>query len=193
MIALSAFLSLLALQPAPPSPMARERILLDAFRGVCEAVDDYPRMRAAAAAAGWEPVEDGASPLLARINQVARQAAGDQGRIQDASYRRVFPQHSTLHLVVSRWEGVDRAWGNGCRVYDFEASRPIDPAGLTAWMGRAPTGRQDLGPLGSNLLWEPGWREGMSVSVNHVPPTSVFRERYGLSGNVLVAQAFGPL
>jgi hypothetical protein len=106
------------------------------------------------------------------------------------SFRRTLAG-KTLFLVISRWEGERGMWGNGCRVYDFTASAALDRDLLAQWMGRAPTGDKSFGQAGSNVLWEPGWRNGLTVSVNHVPVGSPFRERYGLSGNVLVAQALG--
>ncbi|HEY0116893.1 MAG TPA: hypothetical protein VGB54_14355 [Allosphingosinicella sp.] len=176
-------------QPAPAT-QSPARAVLDAFRAVCDKVTDWNQLTQAATAGGWTRVEESSNPQLARINQVARTAIGSDGRLIDSSFRRDVAGRS-LHLVVSRWEGDGGKWGNGCRVYDLTAARPIAPLELVTWMGRVPTGNQTFGALGSNLTWEPGWREGLTVSVNHVPATSAFRERYGVSGNVLVAQALG--
>lgn len=189
-----AALSLLALQPAPAAPPAVpvERAVLDAFRQACEAVTDWERLRAGAPGLGWEAVAENADSQLQRVVQVGREAVGTEGRYTAQNFRRTVAGR-TLYLAISRWEG-EGMWGNGCRLYDFAAAAPIDPALLASWMGREPTGRQELGPtVGGNLLWEPGWRDGLTVSVNHVPATSLFRERYGLSGNVFVAQALGEM
>jgi hypothetical protein len=164
--------------------------LLHQFRTVCDKVADYPGMSRAAAAGGWQPIEDAANAQLARINRTAREAIGSDGRYQTASFSRQAADQRWF-LVVSRWEGEAGVWGNGCRIYDFAADRPIDRGPLEQWVGRPPTGNQSFGAVGSNLLWEPGWRNGMTVAVNHVPATSPFAARYGLTGNILVAQALG--
>jgi hypothetical protein len=164
--------------------------LLDAFRQVCEKVTDWNQLSTAASQSGWQVFDEAANPQLARINRIGREAVGTEGRMLGTSFRRTLAGR-TVFLVVSRWEGARGIWGNGCRLYDFTAAAPVNRDLLVAWMGRAPTGNQSFGQAGSNLLWEPGWRDGLTVSVNHVPATSAFRERYGLSGNVLVAQALG--
>jgi hypothetical protein len=179
-----------AAQPESATVTVADRQLLDAFRSVCDMVTDWEQLRQAAAAGGWSAVEESSHPQLARINQVARGSAGNEGRLQLQSFART-DRPAPYYLVLSRFENQQGRWGNSCRIYDLAAARPLDPSYLAVWMGRPPTGRQSFSGFGSNLLWEPGWREGLTVSVNHVPATSAFRERYGLSGNVLVAQALG--
>ena len=176
---------------AAVTPPGSDRAVLDAFRTVCEKVGDYEQMRSGALAAGWQPVDASSNAQLAQIERVGREAVGDEGRMRGAFFSQQV-RGRTVYLAVSRWEGAkaDMA-GNGCRLYDFTAVAPIDPALLQSWMGREPTGNQLFGAAGSNRSWEPGWRDGMTVSVNHVPASSPFRQRYGLCGNVFVAQALG--
>ena len=69
---------------------------------------------------------------------------------------------------------------------------PLDGKLLEAWMGKPPTGVEVPAPGLSKRLWEPaGWRDGITLEVNHVPQNHPFGKTYGLSGNILVAQAIG--
>jgi len=165
--------------------------MLDAFRTVCDKVNSLNGMKTAALASGWEEISDDAEPRLGRLIRLGTEATEDDGTNKGFNFRR--PMNGrTLMLVASRYEDKSGAWGNGCRLYDFEATAAIDPKLLTKWMGRAATGVQELGPtVGLKRSWEPGWRKGMTVEVNHVPPQSKLKEIFGLSGNVLVATALG--
>ncbi|HEX8584537.1 MAG TPA: hypothetical protein VF680_09015 [Allosphingosinicella sp.] len=184
---------LLALQSAPavPAAPAPERPMLEAFRTVCDKVDSLDGMKAAALASGWEEISDDAEPRLGRLIRLGKEATKDDGTSSGVNFRR--PMNGrTLMLVASRFEDKSGVWGNGCRLYDFDATAAIDPELLSKWMGRDPTGVQELGPtVGLKRLWEPGWRNGMTVEVNHVPPQSKLKDIFGLSGNVLVATALG--
>lgn len=181
---------LLALQ-APAAPASAERPMLDSLRSVCDEVDTLDGMKAAAIANGWEEFEEKAEPRIERLNKLGRDAIGTDGEATGANYRRSIGGR-TLFLLVTRYVDKSGIWGNGCRLYDFEAEAGIPDSELEAWMARKPTGIQDPGTqYGRRLLWEPGWRDGLTVEVTHVPANSVYREQYGLSGNVLVVQALG--
>jgi len=167
-----------------------DRALLDAFRAACERVDTFDAMKADAASSGWEEIADDADPRVARLLRTGRKAVGGGGTAQGANFRRSFAGRPVF-LIQSRYEDRSGYWGNGCRLYHFEANARIDPALLRQWMGRPPTGAQNFNGVGAKLLWEPGWRSGVSVEVNHVPGNSKVHTRYGLSGNILVATAIG--
>jgi hypothetical protein len=181
---------LLAVQAAPAPAAAPDRALLDAFRGACARVDRLEHMQADAAAGGWVAVEADADPRLARLVRLGREAVGADARVSGGQYRR---EHAgrPLYLVVSRFEDEDGLWGNGCRLYDFAAAAPLPLPVLQAWMNRPPTGGEDFGPMGSRRLWEPGWRDGVTVDISHVPAGSPLVETLGFSGNILIAQAIG--
>jgi hypothetical protein len=187
MLALAAFLIVAQAAPADASP---DGALLDAFRAACARVDDLDHMIADARASGWQQVEESAHPQIERLNRFGRESVGAEGTGSGANFRRTLGGRE-LFLVVSRWVDGQGMWGNGCRLYHFDAAARIDPAALERWMGRPPTGTLDLPDAGIRLLWEPGWRDGVTLEINHVPGDSPLRERYGLSGNILVAQAIG--
>lgn len=175
----------------PPAAESPERPMLDAFRSVCDKVETLDGMKAAAVADGWEEFPDSAEPRIERINTFGRDAVGEDGTASGANFRRTIGDR-TVFLIASRYVDKSGVWGNGCRLYHFEAAAGIPDAELEAWMTKKPTGIQDPGPqYGRRLLWEPGWRNGLTVEVTHVPATSQFREQLGLSGNVLVVQALG--
>jgi hypothetical protein len=181
---------LLLASPAQPPPV-QDRPLLDTFRGVCEKVDSLAGMKAAALADGWEEIPDSAEPRLARLITLGKEATEANGANSGFNFRRVV-EGRKLMLIASRYEDRTGFWGNGCRLYDFDAMAPIDSKMARDWMGRTPTGVQALGPtVGEKMLWEPGWRLGVTVEISHVPQTSELKNKFGLSGNVLVAQAIG--
>ena len=187
MIVLAALLLGLQAVPAEASP---DRATLDAFRAACDRVNDFDHMVADVRASGWEPVAEDAHPQLAELNRLGRESMGGEGTIRGSSYRRPVGGR-TLYLIASRYEDRSGFWGNGCRLYDFDAPARIEPATLEQWMGRAPTGTQAVPDAGTKLLWEPAWRSGVTIEVNYVPAASQLRTLFGLSGNILVAQAIG--
>lgn len=168
-----------------------DRALLDAFRAACHRVDQYDSMKADAASSGWEEVAEDADPRIGRLNRTGREAVGDEGTARGASFRRTLGGRAVF-LIVSRYEDRSGFWGNGCRLYDFDAPAALPRATLDGWMGRPSTGEQQLPENGGHKhLWEPGWRDGVGIEINHVPASSPFVARFGLSGNILVAQAIG--
>lgn len=140
---------LLAAQPAPAAP---DHTLLDTFRAACHRVDDYDAMKADAAGSGWEAVAEDADPGIGRLNRIGREAVGDDGTARGASFRRMLAGRS----VFSRYEDRSGFWGNGCRLYDFDAAGTLPRATLDRWMGRSPTGEESLPEGGGHKhLWEP--------------------------------------
>jgi hypothetical protein len=180
---------LLAAQAAPGSPPDRE--MLDAFKAACSRTgNDIEAMKADAAASGWTAMADDGDPRVARLVKLGRDAADADGKVAGAHFRRTLAARD-IFLILSRYEDKTGFWGSGCRLYDFEASTPLDGAGLEAWMGKPPTAVQVPVPGLSKRLWEPGWRDGITLEINHVPQDHPVGLQYGLSGNILVAQAIG--
>jgi hypothetical protein len=177
--------------PAPAPAPAADLPMLDAFRAVCDKVDSLDGMKAAALADGWEEIADSAEPRLERLIRMGKEATEADGTNSGHNFRRTVAGRKLL-LIASRYEDKSGFWGNGCRLYDFDATAPVNSAVARDWIGKVPSGVQALGPtIGDKMLWEPGWRDGMTVEISHVPQTSELKERFGLSGNVLVAQAIG--
>jgi hypothetical protein len=164
--------------------------VLDAFKSACSRTGDVAAMKTDAAASGWTEMAEEAEPRVARLVKLGREASEKDGTATGATFRRTLGRRE-IFLIVSRYEDKEGIWGVGCRLYDFEAAAPLDPRLLEAWMGKPPTGIQEPAPGLSKRLWEPGWRDGITVEVNHVPQNHPVGKTYGLSGNVLVAQAIG--
>lgn len=180
----------LVLAAAPAAPVERE--MLDAFKSACSRIgDDIEPVKADAVRAGWAPMPDSGDPRIARLTKMGREAIEKDGSVTGANFRRS-AGGLDIFLIVSRYQDKTGFWGSGCRLYHFEAARPLDPKLLEAWMGRKPTGVQEPAPGLSKRLWEPsGWREGITVEVSHVPQNHPLGKPFGLSGNILTAQAIG--
>ncbi|HEX8469361.1 MAG TPA: hypothetical protein VF620_16315 [Allosphingosinicella sp.] len=181
---------LIAAAPAPsPAP---EREMLDAFKAACSRTgDDIEPMKADAVRSGWTAIRDDGDPRIARLIKLGLEATAKDGTGTGATFRRTV-RGRDVFLIVSRYQDKTGFWGSGCRLYDFEAAAPLEVKLLQAWMGRPPTGVQEPSPGLSKRLWEPsGWREGITVEVSHVPQKHPLGQQFGLSGNILVAQAIG--
>lgn len=179
----------LAAAPAAPAPPP-ERAMLDSFKAACARTGDIEAMKADAAASGWTEIAEDSEPRVGRLVTMGREATEKDGTSTGATFRRTLGKRD-LFLIVSRYEDKSGFWGVGCRLYDFEATRPLEPKLLTKWMGKPPTGVQEPAPGLTKRLWEPGWRDGITLEVNHVPQNHPVGKTYGLSGNILVAQAIG--
>jgi hypothetical protein len=184
---LAAILLLAAQAAAPPPP---EREMLDAFKAACARAGEVDAMKADASAAGWTEMAEDSEPRIARLVKMGRDAADADGKVAGATFRRTFGGRE-IFLIVSRYEDRTGFWGSGCRLYDFSATAPLDGAALEAWMGKPPTHVEAPAPGLSKRLWEPGWRDGITLEVTHVPQGNPLGQQYGLSGNILVAQAIG--
>lgn len=178
---------------ASPTPaLAPERAMLDSFKGACSRIgNDLDPARADAVRSGWTAMPEEADARIARLSKLGREAVEKDGTSTGATFRRRAGGRD-IFLIVSRYQDKSGFWGSGCRLYDFEASAPLESRLLEAWMGKPPTGVQEPAPGVSKRLWEPsGWREGITVEVNHVPQNHALGKQFGLSGNILVAQAIG--
>ncbi len=179
---------LLAAETAPPA----ERHMLDAFKGACSRTgNDIEPVKADAIRAGWTAMGHDGDPRIGRLVRMARQAVEKDGTSTGANFRRKVGGRD-IFLVVSRYQDKSGYWGSGCRLYDLDASAPLDPKLLESWMERPPTGVQEPAPGLSKRLGEPaGWKQGITVEVSHVPQKHPLGKTYGLSGNILTAQAIG--
>jgi hypothetical protein len=165
--------------------------MLGAFKSACSRTgNDIEAMKSDALGAGWAPMGDDGDPRIGRLVRMGREATEKDGTSTGANFRRNVGGRDVF-LVVSRYEDKSGVWGSGCRLYDFEATAALDGALLETWMGKPPTGVQVPAPGLSKRLWEPGWRDGIGIEVNHVPQGHPVGQTYGLSGNILVAQAIG--
>lgn len=176
----------------PAASVSAERAMLDDFKAACARIgDDIGVAKADAARSGWTAMPDDGDPRIARLNKMGREAIEKDGTSTGANFRRSWNGRD-IFLIISRYQDKSGFWGAGCRLYDFEAAAPLDPKLLEIWMGKPPTGVQEPAPGLSKRLWEPaGWSYGVTVEVNHVPQKHALGERFGLSGNVLAAQAIG--
>lgn len=176
---------------AAPAGAVPEREMLDSFKSACSRTgNDIEAMKADAASSGWTEMAEDSEPRIARLLKLGRDAVEADAKVSGASFRRTLHGRD-IFLVLSRYEDKDGIWGTGCRLYDFDATSPLKAKLLKAWMGKPPTGVQEPAPGLSKRLWEPGWRNGITLEVNHVPQNHPVGKTYGLSGNVLVAQAIG--
>ncbi|HEX6375176.1 MAG TPA: hypothetical protein VFZ91_05605 [Allosphingosinicella sp.] len=180
---------LLAAQAAPAPPPERE--MLEAFKAACSRTgNDIEAMKADAVGAGWTVMDKDVEPRIARLIAMGRAEAEADGKVVDHSFRLTVGGRN-IFLVASRYEDRTGFWGSGCRVYDFAAAAPLDGAALEAWMGKPATGVEEPAEGLSRRLWEPGWRDGIMLDISHVPQGHPLGQQYGLSGNILVAQAIG--
>jgi hypothetical protein len=179
---------LLATPPAPPP----ERQLLDAFKGACSRIgNDLEPTKRDAARSGWRGMAEDGDPRIARLIKLGREAVEKDGTSTGATFRRKSGGRD-IFLIVSRYQDKSGYWGSGCRLYDFEAVAPLDGELLEAWMAKPPSEMQEPAPGLVKRLWEPaGWREGITVEVSHVPQKHPLGQQFGLSGNILTAQAIG--
>ncbi|HEX8238893.1 MAG TPA: hypothetical protein VF574_04035 [Allosphingosinicella sp.] len=191
MSVLALLLPFAAAAPAVAGPAAAERSLLDAFKSACSRTgNDVEAMKSDAAASGWAAMADDGDPRVGRLLKMGREAVDQESKSSAASFRRILGGRD-IFLIVSRYEDKSGYWGVGCRLYDFDAPSHLSPNGLEAWMGRPPTGVQIPVPGLEKKLWEPGWSDGITVEISYVPKDNPVGKTYGLSGNVLVAQAIG--
>ncbi len=131
---------LAAATPAPPP----EREMLDAFKAACSRTgNDIEAMKADAAASGWTAMPDDGDARIARLVKLGRDAAEADGKVAGANFRRTLGGRD-IFLIVSRYEDKSGFWGAGCRLYDFEATAPLDGPALEkpGWASRRPPSRR---------------------------------------------------
>ncbi len=179
--------ALLLLAAADPSA---DRALLEAFAAPCRHVDEkYAKMAEAALRAGWETIAESADPRVGALTEKGRKAMEPGEKLTGATFRRTH-RGRAIYLILTRVEMEGGLWAHGCRVYDFDAAAPLDPATVEKWIGKKPTAKQDLGGGLVKHLWEP-WVSGRSFEANFVPAEHPAGKSFGLSGVVLVSSAIG--
>jgi hypothetical protein len=184
----SGYILLLLAQPAPaPAPE-----MLAAFKAACfRTGNDIELAKADAARTGWTAMPDDGDPRIARLVKLGRDAVEKEGKAAGASFSLTLGGRP-IFLIVSRYQDKSGFWGSGCRLYDFEAVAPLEGKLLESWMGKPPTAVQEPAPGLTKRMWEPaGWSDGITVEVSHVPQNHPLGKQYGLSGNILTAQAIG--
>ncbi|MCW3835328.1 hypothetical protein ACFQ1E_00265 [Sphingomonas canadensis] len=177
--------SLLAAAAADPSA---DLALLHAFEAPCSQVADIGAARAAAPAAGWTPIDEGDDARIARLAKLGREATEGEGTVTGSVFKRTHSGRAVF-LFLSRFEDGEGYWGNGCRLYDFDAAEPMDFATVKSWIGKEPTGVVESQGI-TRRLWEP-WVSGRTFEFSYVPASSAQAHATGLSGVVLVASAIG--
>lgn len=190
-----AFLPLLAASAAAtaPVPPAEDRALFASFKSVCSKVRKMDAMAAAAHHDGWQQVAPGAHPNLQLLVEKGKRAGlRDE---PDASYSGTqfhkIVGSRELWMVQSRYRDSEGYWSNGCRIYHFEARAPLLGDELAVLMGKPCTGTQPLPEDQVKYVWEPGWHSGHSVEVSYIAGNDPVSQRFGLKGQVLMAQAIG--
>lgn len=174
-------------------PSAEDKALFAAFKAPCSQVRKLDRMSKAARKAKWQEVAEDAHPNLASLVRGGREATlkGEpDAAVSGTQFRKIVGER-TLWLVISRYQDKSGYWGNGCRVYDFDAAAPLSLDTLTALMGKPNTGTVPLPDGNVKHLWEPGWKSGHSVEVSYLAGTDPVSQKFGLKGLVLTAQAIG--
>jgi hypothetical protein len=166
--------------------------MLDSFKAACSRIgNDLESAKTDAIRSGWSAMPESGDPRVARLIKLGRDATQKDGTSTGATFRRKAGGRDTF-LIVSRYQDKTGFWGAGCRLYDFEAAAPLEPRLLESWMGKPPTGVQDPAPGLSKRLWEPsGWGEGITVEITYVAQDHPVGKQFGLSGNILTAQAIG--
>lgn len=176
-----------------PLPSAEDRALFAGFKQVCGQVRDLGKMERAARKAKWQPVGEDAHPQLVQLVRKGREAAlkDEPGStVSGAQFSRQLGGR-TLWLVTSRFQDKEGYWGNGCRIYDFDAAAPLPLETLVALMGKPNTGSVALPDGNTKHLWEPGWKSGHTVEVVYISGTDPVAQKFGLKGQALMAQAIG--
>lgn len=178
---------------AAPLPAAGDRALFAGFKQVCSQVRDIAKMERAARKGKWQAVGEDADPRLAQLVRTGREAAlkdEPEATVSGAQFTRQLGGR-TLWLVTSRYQDKEGYWGNGCRIYDFDAATPLPLDQLVTLMGKPNTGSVPMPDGNIKHLWEPGWKSGHSVEVVYISGTDPVSKKFGLKGQVLMAQAIG--
>jgi hypothetical protein len=157
-------------EPYPTVPV------LDAFRAACSDLSTLDAAAAKAKQSGWRLADD---PDQTPVGEMVRSGYEQQqhelqgvGHVmsQPSVYSRAVAGE-TLYLMLSGVEVADMTL-IGCRGYDPDEVRNIDPKDAERWMGRAPDLAVDK-PEATRLKWEPGLTpEQNSFEIYHVPAGS---------------------
>jgi hypothetical protein len=153
-----------ALQLGAPADGVYDRAFVDAFAEACVPGRlSYETTRDAAIVAGWAPVERGDHPELAAVMQKSDDILAAEQDMEMTLEGVLFARDvwgTRHHLSVTRStfvieEGDDPWVMVGCHLYNFDAAQPIDPAHVTALIGKPIANTVDHdGMLGH--VWGPG-------------------------------------
>ena len=149
--AIAAGLALSALaQPVAAAPTARDHAFVEAFGAACVPGRlTYESTLAAVAEAGWAEVGPDANPELDSLMQIAeREATTEDELLRDPTFDATLFGKDVAgrphFLVVTRTSSnlakptePDDIWSLvGCYLYDFDATTPVDPAPVGAFVGQ---------------------------------------------------------
>jgi hypothetical protein len=168
--------------PAPYPAVA----VLDAVKAACSRLEKREDTLADLTANGWLPVtlapESPLGQLLAMGTAAGEKMLKEGGGTMapSAAYAKTVAGED-LTIILSGVESFSMTV-NGCRIYDVGETRPLDPAAVAKWMGRAPT-RTNSNDALSLTNWSPGLAEGQDgFDVYFVPAKSPLVELLKVSG-----------
>jgi hypothetical protein len=193
---LAAGLALLLLCGGAAAAPLPDDAFLSAFAVAClDGYDDTGRRAAAITAAGWQPVADDASPVLAQMLALSRESLR-QAEIEDgytgaaAVYGRDGGA-SGPYLVTTVLSMPDEGEGAldvlGCYLYDFEATAPLDPAPITQRFEEEPAAVEDQPGIIVSEAWDIESLDGVwELRSTFIPEGSPGVEVTGFAGRVLI-------
>ena len=160
--------------------------MLDAAKAACSRLEKRADTVADLTANGWVPVTLPPTSPLGQLLAMGK-AAGEKmlkaqggSMAESAAYSKtVAGENLTIILsgVISK-----EAIVNGCRIYDVDETRPLDPDAVARWMGRKPRQTNSNDAL-SLANWSPGLAPGQdSFDVYFVPAKSPLVELLKVSG-----------
>jgi hypothetical protein len=197
-------LALLALPSAARAaePEGYAQAFVSAFAEACVPQRlSYPGTMQTALAAGWRAVERDAHPELAALVSTSETVLEEDGDLDPKFEMALFARDvggAPHYLVVSRsqftLEQGDDPWVYiGCYVYNFDADGPIDPAPVTALIGK-PISNSYAEPELVGQVWGPPCpmpRTG-DTYLSFIPDGSPVAEQTGFSGLVLKFETSEP-
>jgi hypothetical protein len=165
-----------------------------AFAQGCAEVRDFAKARTALTAAGWEAYEAAPDSPTGKLVKLGTDMLDkDEYTLRPGATFRRTVAGERLELILSGVESK-AGWTNGCRVYDFDETRQVPVAAVTARLGREPDETTQRAGLLSKARWSPGLRpDHEAVELYFVPAGSPAVALLGSSGICMVAKASGEL
>ncbi|QPQ54152.1 hypothetical protein IC614_07180 [Allosphingosinicella flava] len=184
--------AVLALIAAAPSAYPADAVLT-AFEEACANVVDLDLARRELGKTEWQEFTPEVGTPVEKLISLGKEMLGDSIKMRPThAFRRTVAGES-LHLILSGVE-MEGIWLNGCRLYDFEEERRIDPALVTAGLHRDPAETIERAGVLAKTVWEPGYKaEHEAMELYHIPKESPAKQALGVSGISLVAKAQGTL
>ncbi|MBN9021067.1 MAG: hypothetical protein J0H08_03040 [Rhizobiales bacterium] len=192
---LAGLIVLLAPGAASAAPLTADGFLATFTTACLEGYRSPEARQAAIAAAGWKPIADDASPMLARMLAISRQSLVDAEREDgytgsaDVYGRR--DGGESPYLVTTTLNIPDDGEGAidllGCYLYDFDADAPLDPGLVSTRFDEVPAEIEDQEGVIVSHAWQieslPGVWELRST---FIPAGSPGVDVTGFSGRVLI-------